>query len=129
MYKETNEAAGINQWKNQFVEPNTDEWTYSAGDLAEFFRTTPDRLTGGQLQRMQSNKQQDAEETPPRHARMDLSGITPGKEAVLDEVVRTILQALELFDIRVRRTRRLPSLTPDNKRHHLQQHAHGSVAR
>ena len=29
-------------------------------------------------------------------------GITPGKEAVLDEIVRLILQALELFDIRVK---------------------------
>ena len=52
IYKETNEAAGINLWKSQFVEPNTDEWKYSAGDLAEFFKTIPERITWGQLQRI-----------------------------------------------------------------------------
>ena len=72
IYKETNEAAGINRWKNQFVEPSADEWKYSAGDLAEFFRTTPDRLTWGQLQRMQGQESQNAEEAPPRQEFMDL---------------------------------------------------------
>ena len=69
IYKETDEAAGINLWKNQFS--NTDERKYSAGDLPEFFGTTPDRLTLDNYGECKNEEPQNAEQTPPGQAPMD----------------------------------------------------------
>ena len=119
IYKETNEAAGNNLWKislwNRIRMSGSTLWAIWPS-LFFLFRTTPDRLTGDNYSECKAKNHRTLRKLHPDKRRWTFPGISPGKEAILDEVVRLILQALELFEIRVKDGRRGGSQSTAGKR-------------
>ena len=83
IYMETNEAAGIDLWKNRFVEPNTEAWKNSAGDPHASLRTTPDRFTINNYNECRAKCNGSLKKLHPDKWAWPFLGMTPGKSTVI----------------------------------------------
>jgi hypothetical protein len=100
LYEEVNEFAGVDLYKTRFGLAGQAEWRHSAGELADFFKTTNDMFYIENFKEHKSRCHKELKKLHPDKRMLTFPNITPEKAEVIDRIVLVINLALELFERR-----------------------------
>ena len=102
---EANEFCGIDLYKTKFTDPNSPEWKYSAGELAQFFKTTEDQFTMESFKEHKVRMHRELLKLHPDKRQYTFPGISPEKSQRVDNILLNINRALELYELRAKAAR------------------------